>query len=77
MRVSNALLAQKADRGALPTLYAATAPGVASGDYYGPDGFKELWGSPVKVRSAPLAREEGAARELWALSEELTGVRYL
>ena len=77
MRIVNAVLAQKADKGALPTLYAATAPDVVSGDFIGPHGFRELWGSPVKVKSAPLAREEGAARELWALSEELTGVSYL
>ena len=40
------MFAQTAEQGALPTLYAATAPDVQGGDYYGPDGFQELRGQP-------------------------------
>ena len=34
--------------GALPTLYAATAPDVNGGDYFGPDGFMEARGYPTQ-----------------------------
>ena len=37
---------QKPKMGALPTLYAATAPDVQGGDYYGPSGWRELRGYP-------------------------------
>jgi hypothetical protein len=33
MAISNRLVAQRPERGALPTLYAATAPSVQGGDY--------------------------------------------
>ena len=38
MAVGNKLLAQSAEMGALPTLFAATVPDVEGGAYYGPDG---------------------------------------
>ena len=76
MSVSNRLVAQSADKGALPTLYAATAPGVEGGDYYGPDGFMEMRGSPTHVNAIPEARDPDVGRRLWEVSEELTGVRY-
>jgi hypothetical protein len=76
MAVANKLFAQDAAMGALPTLYAATAPDVQGGDYIGPRGFKEVWGYPTKVSSNKASRDEDAARRLWAVSEELTDVRY-
>ena len=76
MSVSNRLVAQSADKGALPTLYAATAPGVEGGDYYGPDGFMEIRGSPTHVNAIPEARDPDVGRRLWEVSEGLTGVRY-
>jgi NAD(P)-dependent dehydrogenase (short-subunit alcohol dehydrogenase family) len=72
----NRILAQPAAMGALPTLYAATASGVASGDYLGPSGFAELWGAPRKVASSARSRDETSARRLWEVSESLTGVRF-
>lgn len=63
--------------GALPTLYAATAPDVIGGDYYGPDGFLELKGNPKKVRSSKRSQDHYVAAKLWAASEELTGVGFL
>jgi NAD(P)-dependent dehydrogenase (short-subunit alcohol dehydrogenase family) len=62
--------------GALPTLYAATSPDAQGGEYIGPDGFKELKGSPVVVQPQPQALDEALGERLWAVSEELTGVRY-
>jgi len=76
LKVGNKLLAQDADTGALPTLYAATAPGVEGGDFYGPDGFKEMRGNPTHVDVIPEARDPGVASRLWDISEELTGIRY-
>ena len=38
-----------AEMGALPTLYAAAGPEVRGGEYFGPDGFQEFRGGPVKV----------------------------
>lgn len=60
---------------ALPTLRAATDPDVKRGDYYGPARFGELFGPPVRVRGTRASRDEAAARRLWDLSIDLTGVR--
>ncbi|HXG29806.1 MAG TPA: oxidoreductase [Nevskiales bacterium] len=76
MRLSTRLFAQPPARGALPALYAATAAGVAGGDYYGPGGFKQLKGFPEKVDCRPEARDPQLAARLWALCERLTGLRY-
>lgn len=75
-RVLNPLVAQKPDKGALPTLYAAVGEDVQGGDYYGPDGFQEMRGHPKKVTPPDRATDEAAAARLWAVSEELTGVRF-
>jgi NAD(P)-dependent dehydrogenase (short-subunit alcohol dehydrogenase family) len=77
VRLSTRLFAQPVAMGALPALYAATASGVASGDYYGPGGFKELKGYPVKADCRPEARDPAQAARFWALAEQLTGLRYL
>ncbi|HEY3501170.1 MAG TPA: oxidoreductase [Actinocatenispora sp.] len=74
-RLGNPLLAQPAERGALPQLYAATAPGVTGGDFIGPDGLAELRGFPTRVRPSAAATDPEIGRRLWELSERLTGVR--
>jgi NAD(P)-dependent dehydrogenase (short-subunit alcohol dehydrogenase family) len=76
LAVSNRLVAQPAERGVLPILYAATAPGVEGGEYYGPDGRGELRGFPKRVEAIPAAYDAALASRLWEASEELTGVRY-
>jgi NAD(P)-dependent dehydrogenase (short-subunit alcohol dehydrogenase family) len=77
MAVTNRLLAQNADMGALPQLYAATDPGLEGGTFVGPDGRGEQRGHPQPNASASsAARDEETARRLWEASEELTGVRY-
>jgi NAD(P)-dependent dehydrogenase (short-subunit alcohol dehydrogenase family) len=70
------LLIQGADMGALPTLRAATDPGVLGGQYFGPDGFGEQRGHPKVVASTQASHDTEAQRRLWAVSEELTGVVY-
>ena len=68
--------AQPADMGALPTLRAATDPGVQGGQYYGPDGIGETRGHPKVVKSSAQSHNEDIQRRLWTVSEELTGVTY-
>jgi NAD(P)-dependent dehydrogenase (short-subunit alcohol dehydrogenase family) len=67
-------LMQGPDMGALPTLRAATDPGVLGGQYYGPDGFGEQRGYPKVVASSVASHDVDAQRRLWAVSEELTSV---
>jgi NAD(P)-dependent dehydrogenase (short-subunit alcohol dehydrogenase family) len=76
MAVSNRLLAQSEDMGALPTLYAATYPGLEGGTYVGPDGFMEQRGHPEPVQPNRAAQDEDVARRLWDVCEELTGVHF-
>jgi NAD(P)-dependent dehydrogenase (short-subunit alcohol dehydrogenase family) len=76
MRVSNRVIAQSDEMGALPTLYAATAPGHEGGTFCGPDGFLEQRGHPKPVAASGAARDEQVARRLWEVSEEMTGVRF-
>ncbi len=77
MRIATSIFAQPAEMGALPQLYAATAPGIAGGDYIGPAGPMEMRGYPTKVGCTPQARDEKVAARLWTISEALTGVSYL
>jgi NAD(P)-dependent dehydrogenase (short-subunit alcohol dehydrogenase family) len=70
------LIAQSDARGAEPTLYAATAPGIRGGAYAGPGGFHEMRGHPKLVDSSAASKDEVTARRLWEVSEDLTGVRY-
>jgi NAD(P)-dependent dehydrogenase (short-subunit alcohol dehydrogenase family) len=77
VRMLNPFIAQKPEMGALPALYAATASDVQGGDYYGPDGWQELRGYPIKVQSNDRSHDMVVAARLWTVSEELTGVKYL
>ncbi|MGW1161034.1 oxidoreductase [Streptomyces sp. NPDC002513] len=70
-------LAQPPEQGALPQLYAATAPDVKGGEFVGPDGFAELRGGPTQVQLSTAAADPQTGRHLWELSEQLTDVRFL
>jgi NAD(P)-dependent dehydrogenase (short-subunit alcohol dehydrogenase family) len=70
------LISQSAAKGALPQLYAATAPDVKGGEYFGPNGIAESFGYPKRVDSIPASKDLAAAARLWSISEELTGVSY-
>ncbi|MBK8294583.1 MAG: SDR family oxidoreductase [Solirubrobacterales bacterium] len=74
--LSDTLMAQDAEHGALPTLYAATNPDLAGGEYIGPDGLGELRGSPTIVAPRKVAHNVEVADQLWTASKELTGVDY-
>jgi NAD(P)-dependent dehydrogenase (short-subunit alcohol dehydrogenase family) len=67
-------LSQSTEMGALPTLRAATDPGVSGGEYYGPGGLLEMRGYPELVASSGRSHDVDVARRLWTVSEELTGV---
>ncbi|MEW2222858.1 oxidoreductase [Streptomyces sp. NPDC006990] len=75
MALGTRVLGQSADAGALPTLYAATAPGVAPDSFTGPRllGWR---GAPAPSWRAPWTLSDVAAERLWAASEQLTGVTY-
>jgi NAD(P)-dependent dehydrogenase (short-subunit alcohol dehydrogenase family) len=71
----NAMLAQDASAGALPTVFAAVEP-LAGNEYVGPTRMMGWHGSPEIIEPASKARDPKAAARLWDESERLTGVRY-
>lgn len=75
-RIGNLLLAQHVSKGALNQLYAATAPDVQSGEFYGPDGLGESRGHPKLVKPVHSATAPAPARQLWEVSEKLTNVPF-
>lgn len=75
MAIGNRVVAQSAEAGALPTLYAASKD-LPSGSYVGPDGLGEYRGSPTLVGRTAVASDPELARKLWTESESLTGVSW-
>ncbi|OEJ26981.1 short-chain dehydrogenase [Streptomyces agglomeratus] len=75
VELGNRIIAQPAESGALPTLYAATAPGVRPDSFTGPrvQGWR---GPPAKSWRAAWTTNDVASERLWVASEQLTGVRY-
>ncbi len=76
MSLVNRVVAQSAEAGAWPTLMAATDPSVPSGTFIGPTGFRGARGKPGFETPSEAARDVDAARRLWDVSTELTGVSY-
>lgn len=76
VQFGNSLMGMSPLKGALPTLYAATAPEIRGGEFIGPDGLFTLWGWPGVETPNATARDERAAADLWKKSEEWTGVRF-
>jgi NAD(P)-dependent dehydrogenase (short-subunit alcohol dehydrogenase family) len=70
------VLSQNAAIGALPTLRAATDPGVLGGHYYGPRGFPGTRGHPKLAHSSGQSHDTTIQRRLWTVSEALTGVTF-
>jgi NAD(P)-dependent dehydrogenase (short-subunit alcohol dehydrogenase family) len=75
MEIGNRFFAQPAEAGALPVLYAATAPDVPPDSFTGPS-FAMWRGAPAPSRRAPWTLDDRAGERLWAASERLTGVSY-
>jgi NAD(P)-dependent dehydrogenase (short-subunit alcohol dehydrogenase family) len=75
MALSNRLIAQSDEMGALPTLYAAIQD-VPPAAYVGPDGMREQRGHPTLVGRSAAASDPQTAQRLWELSERLTGASF-
>ena len=76
-KVSNALLAQPAERGAQPLALSAAGVEVLPGGYYGPVGMQ---GARGKISDSnivnPLATDTEVGRKLWELSEEMLRISW-
>ena len=75
MAVANKLVAQSAQMGALPTLFAATQD-IPGDTYVGPGSLGGMRGHPALSGRSGAAENETTARALWELSEQLTGVPF-
>jgi NAD(P)-dependent dehydrogenase (short-subunit alcohol dehydrogenase family) len=75
-KVLTPLASQSPKMGALPTLRAASDPGVRGGQYFGPGGPAGQRGYPKVVHSSRQSHDEGLQLKLWKVSEELAGVTY-
>jgi len=75
-RAAGHTFGQSAATGALPSLFAATSPDVASGSFIGPRYLFQLFGPPKVVRPSRRATNVADAAGLWDISEALTGVDY-
>lgn len=76
-RLLNSLFSQSQEKGALPTLCAATQSNLNGGEYIGPNGFLEMQGRPDLAYSTPRSNNEANARRLWDVSEKMTGESFL
>jgi NAD(P)-dependent dehydrogenase (short-subunit alcohol dehydrogenase family) len=74
--IANKVLSQSEEMGALPQLYAATAPDVVGGEYFGPDRLFGQRGHPTRVSRSKAARDDASGRRLWDVSRQLTGVGF-
>ena len=67
---------QSQDMGALPQIRASVDVNVKGGEYYGPDGFNEMKGFPVIVKSNAASHNLEDANKLLEVSEKITGISY-
>jgi NAD(P)-dependent dehydrogenase (short-subunit alcohol dehydrogenase family) len=75
MAIGNKVIATSAAEGARPTVYAALED-LPGNTYVGPTKLGQSRGAPGPVPRSTEAQDSAAARRLWELSEELTGVRF-
>ncbi len=66
-----------ASGGALPIIYAATASETRPGDYYGPNGWKELKGPPGPAQPSATSQNPEIAARLWTLAQRLAKAQFL
>jgi NAD(P)-dependent dehydrogenase (short-subunit alcohol dehydrogenase family) len=69
------ILVGTAESAALPALLAATTGG-GGGRMYAPSGPGHLGGGPTELPPFSRVADPADARRMWAISEELTGVRF-
>ena len=65
------VLAQNPAQGARSQIKAALTE-VSGGEFFGPR--LELWGKPMKIKGSKLSRDLENAKQLWEMTEELTGI---
>ncbi len=75
-KILNPVFGQSGSMGALPTLRAACDPEASGSEYFGPAGFMEMKGYPVRVESNTRSHDQETAKRLWDVSEEMTGVKF-
>lgn len=76
MKALMSIVAQPAEKGALPTICAASHPDLRGGEYIGPDGFGNHKGDPALTDEAGKMFKADLSARLWEVSESLTGVKY-
>ncbi len=76
MAIANSMMSQNSSMGALPEIRASVDPLVKGGDYFGPGGFQEWKGYPIKVKSNDVSHDSNSAEKLWKISEDLTKINY-
>lgn len=69
-------LMESSDKGAMPSLRAATDSQAKGGDYFGLSGFMGMRGYPVAQKPAKSANDKGLAQDLWKRSATLTEIQY-
>jgi NAD(P)-dependent dehydrogenase (short-subunit alcohol dehydrogenase family) len=74
--VLNPILQMRTADGALPALRAATDPDAESGSYWGPGGWREFKGPPVRARINERALDQDVAKRLWGETEKLIRLRF-
>lgn len=60
----------------LPAQFAVASPDAVPGGFYGPGGFMHLQGPPRRQSLYRRLGDTSAAARIWAISEELAGVRF-
>jgi len=74
--IAESLVAMSPDQGALPIMRAATDRTLKNGDFVSPMKAGGMRGLPKLVTLTNTAYNDENAKELWKISEELTGVKY-
>jgi hypothetical protein len=72
-KVTNAVMAQSATKGAYPLVLAAADPSAKPGAYYGPTGLGQMGGAVGESFVADVAKDDAVARQLWEKTEALVG----
>ncbi|TGD76230.1 SDR family NAD(P)-dependent oxidoreductase [Mangrovimicrobium sediminis] len=65
------------DEASEPTMLAALGDDVKNGEYFGPGGFLEISGKPARAKINKRALDVDFGKQLWTLTEEMTGVQFL
>ncbi|MFD2444767.1 oxidoreductase [Bacillus sp. CGMCC 1.16607] len=70
------ILFQPAEKGALPSIFAATEDSLKGGEYIGPNGLGNIKGYPAIEQVKKGVYDEQLMKKLWETSEKLTGVTF-